>query len=282
MGVRMRENLIWTKSKARLSRLPRDNNAKYNWLFLPGGPGLGSESLSNLIEILSLPGAVWYLDLPGDGSNNTQDDEKSFSNWSNALIEATNELDNVILVAHSSGGMFALATPELENNLLGLVLMDTSPNASWQNFFMEYVKNHPLEEAEKLQKMYEKKPSNDLLRSVTIACAPYFSIPKNIDKTIKMLDSLPFNYKSHLWSENNFDKTYQAKWIPEKIPTLIFSGDQDYITPLVLFSKSPEFQRQNIYMYEIKDASHFPWIDNPEQVKKLFVDYCQYLNKILS
>jgi pimeloyl-ACP methyl ester carboxylesterase len=278
-GVRMNQNLIWTKSKARLNRLHQDNNTKYNWLFLPGGPGLGSESLHNLTEILSLPGNIWFLDLPGDGSNNTEDDEKSFSNWSNALIEATNELDNVILVAHSSGGMFALATPELENNLLGLVLMDSAPNTSWYNSFMEYVKNHPLAEAEKLQKIYENKPSNDSLRELTIACAPYFSLPTSLDTIIEMFASLPFNYKSHLWAENNFDRTYQVKWIPKKIPTLIFSGDQDHLTPLTLFSQAEQFQRQNICIREIKNASHFPWIDNPEQVKQEFIEYCQRLEK---
>jgi hypothetical protein len=101
--------------------------------------------------------------------------------------------------------MFALASPELENKLLGLVLMDSAPNASWQSFFMEYGKNHPLAEAEKLQKIYEKNPSNDLLRELTIACAPYFSLSTSLDKIIEILASLPFNYKSHLWAENNSD-----------------------------------------------------------------------------
>jgi len=186
-------------------------------------------------------------------------------------------LDNVILVAHSSGGMFALATPELENNLLGLVLMDSAPNASWQNLFTENVKNNPLAEAETLHEKYEKNPSNTLLRELTIASAPYFSTSTSLEKIIKVLSLLPFNYKSHLWAENNFDRTYQAKWIPEKIPTLIFSGDQDPITPLILFSQAQEFQRQNIWIRDIKNASHFPWMDNPAQVNQVFVEYCQWL-----
>ena len=274
----MTKKTVWTKSKARLNRVHHDNNAPYNWLFLPGGPGLGSESLSNLTELLFLPGSIWYLDLPGDGSNTTEDDEQSFSNWSSALIEASRELANVILVAHSSGGMFALATPELENYLSGLVLMDSAPNASWQNFFMEYVKKHPLPEAERLQNMYEKQASNALLQKLTLACASYFSTPTSIDKIIKMLTSLPFNYKSHLWAEQNFDRTYQAKWIPQTIPTLIFSGDQDPITPLILFSQAEQFQRQNILIREIKNASHFPWFDNPEQVKQVFEEYRRFLS----
>lgn len=277
LRIPMKKSQFWTQSKARLQCLFEDKNSEYNWLFLPGGPGLGSESLNNLTEILSLPGSIWYVDLPGDGSNITEDDEKSFSNWSSALIEATSALDQVILVAHSSGGMFSLATPELEKNLIGLVLMDSAPNAGWQHFFMTYVKKHPLAEVERLQKIYEKTPSNHLLQELTMACASYFSTPKSLEKIREMLASLPFNYKSHLWAEKNFDQSYQAKWIPRKIPTLIFSGEHDNITPLMLFSQAREFQRQNICIREIKEASHFPWFDNPEQVKEVFAQYCHRL-----
>lgn len=273
----MKQNLIWTKSKARLKQLHTNNNKNYNWLFLPGGPGLGSESLSSLTEMLHLPGTMWHVDFPGDGSNTSEDESVNFSNWHESLIEATNELNNIILVAHSSGGMFALAAPELEENLIGLVLMDSAPNAGWQKFFMEYVKEHPLSEAEELQKIYQENPSNDVLKKLTLACAPYFSTSKNLEKIITMLNSLPFNYKSHRWAKKNFDPTYEAKWVPQKIPTMILAGDQDHITPLNLFSESREFQRKNILIREIKNASHFPWIDNPEQVKQLFAEYYQWV-----
>src|SRR5258708_26094 len=128
----MKQHFLWTKSKARLKQVRTDHTKNYNWLFLPGGPGLGSESLSSLTEILHLPGASWNVEFRGDGSNTTEDDEKSFANRSQAIIEATCAVENVILVAHSSGGMFALATPELERNLKGFVLMDSAPHADWQ------------------------------------------------------------------------------------------------------------------------------------------------------
>ncbi len=140
---------LWTKSKARL-RFLKTNPGNYNWLFLPGGPGLGSESLTGLTDLLNLPGSTWQLDLPGDGSNTTGD----FSRWPEALIEAVSALPHVILVAHSSGGMFALATPEVENKLRGLVLMDSAPDASWQTSFAAAVKANPLPEAEKLQALF--------------------------------------------------------------------------------------------------------------------------------
>ena len=270
-------NYLWTESKARLSFLHANAGKNYNWLFLPGGPGLGSESLNGLADILHLPGNVWHVDFPGDGSNTTENDEEYFSHWSQALIEAVSALPNVILVAHSSGGMFALATPALENIIVGLVLMDSAPSSAWQQFFSLYVKENPLVEAEKLQLLYAESPSNEILKKLTIACAPYFSTAKSSQQITSLLESLPFNYKTNLWAAKNFDETYKAKWAPQAIPTLIFAGDQDHITPLKLFLASHEFQRENILIREIENASHFPWIDNPGQVRQIFDEFVQTL-----
>src|SRR5688572_9025224 len=116
---------LWTSLKSRLQYISSSKGEPFNWLFLPGGPGLGSESLAGLTTLLQLPGTVWHLDLPGDGSNTTSDDSHYFSSWSEALVEAVKSLDKVILVAHSTGGMYALATAKLEGLLAGLVLMDS-------------------------------------------------------------------------------------------------------------------------------------------------------------
>jgi hypothetical protein len=65
----MQKSYVWTKLKARLQLIRVTPTANFNWLFLAGGPGLGSESLNPLTQSLNLPGAMWNLDLPGDGSN---------------------------------------------------------------------------------------------------------------------------------------------------------------------------------------------------------------------
>ena len=63
------------------------------------------------------------------------------------------------------------------------------------------------------------------------------------------------------------------------MPTLIFSGTLDPITPLQLFLETPAFQRENIVMHEIENASHFPWMDEPVAVRELFKQYCARLRK---
>lgn len=273
----MRKEYIWTKSKARLLFIKAKPQADYNWLFLPGGPGLGSESLKPLTALLDLPGTIWHLDLPGDGSNHTRDDTHSFSQWSKALLEAVKALDKVILVAHSTGGMYAQATPALEEHLRGLVLMDSAPDASWQKIFIQEVEGHPIAGALLLNEEYAKNPNNQTLKELTLLSAPYLFTEAGLKKDISFLESLPYNYQSCDWSATHFDQSYVGAWIPKTIPTLIFAGSQDRITPLSLFQESQAFQRDNIIICEVPNAGHFPWIDNPAHVREVFSNYCGFL-----
>ena len=270
---------LWTKLRARLQFIGSTHGANYNWLFLPGGPGLGSESLSTLTKNLKLPGTIWHLDLPGDGSNNTPNDEHHFARWSDALLEAVSTLKNVILVAHSTGGMYALATPKLEKMLIGLVLMDSAPDSSWQKKFMEHAKHHPIKNTKKLQMQYGKNPDNNLLKKITIASASYSFTKKGLRQGIALFKSLPFNYKTCEWSGKHFDQTYKAKWVPKRIPTLILTGEKDQIIPLHFFTQSKKFKRKNIVFREIKNAGHFPWIENSKDVVAVFNEYTRKLLK---
>jgi pimeloyl-ACP methyl ester carboxylesterase len=297
----MVKSVLWTASRARLQLVLRDKNSwinfqresagnylknfcheapvlksekeNLNWVFLPGGPGLGSESLLPLLDILKLPGSLWLLDLPGDGSNTTSDNLASFSKWPLALIEAVSQFDRVILVAHSTGGMYALSLPDLEGLLEGLILLDSAPNARWQDAFAEIVRHSPVPGLELLQERYEKKPNNQTLKEITLASAPYLFTQRGQASGIESLRSLPYNYETCQWSEKNFDRTYQAKWIPETIPTLILAGEKDLVTPLRLFKDEKRFDRENIILKSIKGAGHFPWIENPMEVAIAFSVY---------
>lgn len=271
----MKKNYLWTQLKARLLLVNTSTESKLNWLFLPGGPGLGSESLAPLTQILNLPGRTWHLDLPGDGSNLTEDNSLFFSYWQAALIEAVGALDQVILVAHSTGGMYALSTPELEKMLTGLVLMDSAPSAEWQGLFMNYVQEHTIPEFDNLHKIYADNPNNSVLKKLTLLSTPYLFTQPGLEKDISFFHSLPYNFESCEWSAAHFDSTYEAKWFPQNIPTLIFSGQHDNITPLSLFENSADFQHSNILIRCIKNAGHFPWIENPEAVSILFKEYCK-------
>jgi pimeloyl-ACP methyl ester carboxylesterase len=266
-------NCVWTQSKARLQLMKSTTKYNLNWLFLPGGPGLGSESLSDLTKLLTLPGSLWHLDLPGDGSNCF--DQASFANWQTALVEAVGALPNPVLVGHSTGGMYALATPALKNYLSGLVLISSAPDTSWRKQYFEFCKNYPIIDANKIAAKYAKYPNNTLLRQLTIASAAHCFSDNSLKKGLKLLSSLPYNHESCDWSGAHFDETYKAKWIPKTLPTLILTGENDNIIPIHYFKNDKRFQRDNISIKIIKKAGHFPWIDNPNQVHELFSKYAK-------
>jgi pimeloyl-ACP methyl ester carboxylesterase len=265
---------LWTPSGARLQWVRSSGDATLHWLFLPGGPGLGSESLLLLLEILDLPGNLWRLDLPGDGSNTTPDNAASFAQWDSALLEAVGKFKPVVLAAHSTGGMYALSLPEIEEFLEGLVLLDSAPDAGWQDSFQEAQRRFPLAGLVALQAAYEKSPNNELLKAVTIASAPYLFAPFAVPAGVQMLRSLPFNVEACRWSADHFDPIYRARWVPRTIPTLILSGAEDLITPLRLFKESRRFHRPNITFKSIPRGGHFPWIENPQAVALAFEEYC--------
>lgn len=272
----MLKNYLWNQFGARFQFIKSQNGEPLNWLFLPGGPGLGSESLYQLTQSLNLPGTLWHLDLPGDGSNITANNTESFQNWAKALIEAIQTLDHVILVGHSTGGMYALSLPSLEKKLRGLVLMNSAPNASWQINFQKVMNASPIPQLEALAKIHEQNPSQSTLKELTVASAPYLFTKKGLKEGIALLQSLPYNYETVSWSEKFFDSYYQAQWIPT-IPTLIFAGSDDCLTPLTLFKNLKEFHRENIMMKEINHAGHFPWIENPTEIIAIFNEFAKFV-----
>jgi pimeloyl-ACP methyl ester carboxylesterase len=124
---------LWTKQSARFELINNRPGNNLDWVFLPGGPGLGSEYLREFALSLKLPGSTWLLDMPGDGSNQFAGKSLDYNQWPQDLAKAVNSLDHVVLVAHSFGGMLALSSPELQNHLSGLILIDTAPNNQWMH-----------------------------------------------------------------------------------------------------------------------------------------------------
>jgi len=269
----MHKKYLWNKYGLRLQYIKSREGNPWNWLFLPGGPGLGSESLYQLTACLNLPGTIWHIDLPGDGSNTFANNVEAFKRWPLALEEVADAFDHVILAAHSSGGMYALSLPSFEEKLLGLILMNSAPDSSWQRALQKMMQSSPIPELEKLDKMYKENPSNEALKRLTLAAAPYFFTEKGLEKGKALLQELPFNYEVCNWSEENFDSTYKAQWIPQNLLTLIISGTEDHLTPLSLFKTSEAFNRKNILLKEINHAGHFPWIENPNEVIKAFDEF---------
>jgi pimeloyl-ACP methyl ester carboxylesterase len=275
--------MLFTPSGVRLSRRVV-RPGPFNWLLLPGGPGIGSESLVELVEILDVPGSIWLVDLPGDGSNRNAPGAPGdpYSVWPQVVMEAAKALPNVIFAGHSTGGMYLLATPELEAHLVGLVLLDTAPDCSWYPRYVEMAQANPLPDLDAATAVYEANRCDENIAAIAVASAPWNFTPQGLSAGHDLLSRMPYNNAAVEWSDANFDHSYEAQWWPRVLPTLIMAGSDDRIVWQGGWDAS-RFQGAHIQRRLIEGAGHFPWVENPGAVGDAFSDLAEqilsYLDK---
>ncbi|MFG2140917.1 alpha/beta fold hydrolase [Streptomyces sp. NPDC048650] len=254
---------------------------RWNWLFLPGGPGLGSESVLELARTAGVPGTVWLVDLPGDGSNRAVPlvPDAPYDLWPDVLAEAVEGLDDVVMVGHSTGGMFLLSVPELEQHLAGLVLVSSAPHAGWRPTFARWAQENPLPEADGAFEDYAEHPDDATLRALTLAAAPWNFTPEGLAEGRVLLAGLPYCHDAVAWADAHFDDVYRARWKPQALPTLIISGARDQVVDQGLWQEDAAFGRPDVLRRTIDDAGHFPWIENPRAVRTAFADLTEVLKR---
>lgn len=263
----------WTPSGVRLRRRTR-RPGPLSWLFLPGGPGIGSESLHELVDSAELPGTTWMVDLPGDGSNTDAPGAPAdpYALWPQVLLEAVDAVPNPVYVGHSTGGEYLLSTPDLEIRLAGLVLVSTAPDSSWMPAFAAMTERHPLPAVAAATETYEKDPTDSHLAAIAVASAPWNFGPDTVDTGRELLSRMPYNGPAVAWSEKNFDHTYAATWWPSTLPTLIISGADDRIVDQHLWD-DPRFRGPNVTHALIEGGGHFCWIEDPAAVRQVLQEF---------
>jgi pimeloyl-ACP methyl ester carboxylesterase len=242
-----------------------------NWLLLPGGPGIGSESLAGLADILAVPGTIWLVDLPGDGSNRAPPGagDDMFAAWPQVLIEAARAVPDAVFVGHSTGGMYLLATPALEADVRGIALLDTAPDASWHPRFVAMSQAHPLPEVEAAMAVYEADRRDANIAAAAVASAEWNFTPAGLAAGRALLAAMPYNSAAVDWSDAHFDHVYRAAWWPTAMPVLRLAGADDRIVWQGGWDDA-RFATPNRIDAVIPDAGHFPWVENPKAVAAAF------------
>ncbi len=263
-------------------QLVKSNPGKmdYNWLFLPGGPGIDSDYLLQLINEIDVEGNYWLIDLPYNGNNVSSHIEpnEAYANWGNYLLAAVHKFKNPILVGHSFGGYFPLFFPQLEEISRGLVILNSVPSLN-------------SDEVEKLIKIYKlpsraayltaflNNPTTNTTRDLYLAGVPYCFSENNLKMGVKLIEDLKFNVDTGYWWHTQGSKNYATiKWIPQKVPLMIVGGSHDFLTPISLFQQDSRFHRNNIEIISIPDAGHFPWMEQPVLIRDIFKSFEAKLN----
>jgi pimeloyl-ACP methyl ester carboxylesterase len=278
-GRRLTVETRFTPSGVRM-RLHSRREGTLNWLFLPGGPGIGSESLFELAAALDVPGSLWMVDLPGDGSNLAPPGTDPYAKWPGVLLEAAQAMPHVVFTGHSTGGMYLLNTPALADRVAGLALLSTAPDAAWRSHYLATTKAHPLAAFDAALRAYEADRSNETLRDLTAASAEWNFPPASMEAGRALLRRMPYNLDAVEWSDAHFDNDYVSSWWPSDLPVLIAAGAEDRIVGQSGWD-DPKFGGANVIRRRIPGAGHFPWIDNPQAVRAAFADLARAIAGII-
>lgn len=260
----------------RITAFSANDNSHLHTIFIPGGPGLGSEYLDDFARSLCLPGQSFLVDFPGDGSNRNLFEQISWDNWKKGLLSVVRYFSPCVLVTHSFSGMIALSIPELEDELSGIVLMNTSPTRSSGNNMELFGSSDLL----KARIEYNHNPTDESLKDLIDAYANHFFLPHELERGKELIAKCAINSISFQWAWQHFFPIYEAKWIPKKIPCMIITGEYDYMCPSSLFFNELKYtERDNIELCMIKNAGHFPWLSGFDAVKDKFNSFYQLLTE---
>jgi pimeloyl-ACP methyl ester carboxylesterase len=263
-------NYLYDSDQVRYELYRTNGEKKYNWLFFPGGPGADSSYLRSLVDVLQLPGNVWLIDLPGNGSNSNNFCIDEFDVWFELFPRIVNRFDNPIVVGHSFGGMLPLLYPELEDVLKGCVILNSSPKL-WLAEAVAYSKQFDLPDLTEDMQVFIQNPNQATFEAALNACMPYYFPKETLEKGRQLLSKAPFQYRAAVWGQiKAIEGKLLAQWIPQQIPTLIIGSKYDCICPFSLFKSDQRFQRHNIKLLFIENAGHCPWLENPMAVEKAF------------
>ncbi len=249
----------------------KPGDAVYNWIFLPGGPGIDSNYLLYLIDKLDVSGNYWLIDLPSNGSNELADLNPNINKrWGEHLISAVNIFDNPILVGHSFGGNFPLFFPQLEKLLKGLIILNSVPTLNSPEFECCATENNLPSRAGHLE-AFMATPTLETVREFYLSIAPYCFPTKTLEAGTKLIESFDYSISTAFWWKTEGEAAYSTiKWIPKKIPVLIVGASHDFVTPISIFEQDKRFLRVNITITCIPNAGHFPWMEEPTIVRNSF------------
>jgi pimeloyl-ACP methyl ester carboxylesterase len=263
--------MIYSKYGYRINQI--SHAPGFNWLFLPGGPGLGSEYLIDHCQKLKLTGTVTVLDFPMDGTN--LNGTLNMLDWQDGLKDLLRNFHHPILVTHSFSGMFVMNMPEIEKHLSGLVLMNTTT----ENSFFEHVSamhdKHGLPDLLPAASAYHLNPTRDTYRAFWDTYKYYCFTPEEMTEGEKILPLFAFNNEAYHFAITEFFATYRCQLIPHLIPMMTITSENDFICPPHIFKQDRRFQSDLIMNKVIPNAGHCPWLLHLDAVKACFDEYIQ-------
>lgn len=266
-----------------------------NLVFIHGGPGDNSSSFRSMGRQLSTNFRVTLFDSRGCGLStlNLSADKLAISNYVNDLKELLDHLkiNQTILLGHSFGGAIAIEfASEYPNKITQLVLSNPLISAKWaqNNRFEESYKLALKENDTSKINVYNKFKLGDSIgiwdEAKMLDARLMWYNPDVIDSVFSYdYESLGYSQEAFesgfeiiiSYYENGFFPNYSVfdKLKKLKVKTSIISGSHDLIISESNLTKACN-ELANCKIYNIEKSGHFPYLERPEEFKKIIITVC--------
>ncbi|MCB0415552.1 MAG: alpha/beta hydrolase [Bdellovibrionales bacterium] len=240
-----------------------NKSAKFNLVFVPGGPGLSSISFNRLEDLKNDFGLYFFDPM---GTTTLLKTDPTYEVLLNELKEAVTNIENVILCGHSAGGIQSidLASRGLKN-IKGVIVIG-SPVTGYA--FEVLNKNFDVElsdEQKDLNHKLDHAPTDQIYKDWFIAFRDFYFNPKTAHKDIEVImqDSVCVKSYSMSISESATKENCLKKLKGMNLLKLYIAGDLDRV--LSPDSAKHEANLGGFDLTLIKNAGHFAQYERPAE-----------------
>ena len=238
-------------------------------MILHGGLGFDHTYFRPFLDPLAEQGKVVYVDHRGHGRSGRPPVETLTHERLAADVEelrAKLGLGKMILVGHSYGGFIALEYAlRYQDQLAGLVLLCTAPALDYGDVIMDNAKKRatPEQLAAVDQVFANTVRTDEELRAVWMAILPLYFV-KFDPKLAAELDRVG-SYSGAYHHRAFADLVPSYNVLPRlgeiRVPTLIISGRQDWITPVAQGGERLQRGIRGSELVVFERSGHYPFIE---------------------
>jgi pimeloyl-ACP methyl ester carboxylesterase len=248
-----------------------NDKAKYNIVFIPGGPGLGSVSFDPLEGLKDKFGLYFFDPM---GTKTPLQTTPTYDALLNELKESIAGIENIILCGHSFGGIQAIDIASTDfPNIKGVIAIGSPVSANAFEIVGENFDVELNEEQVRLADLLENSPTDEIYKEWMIAYKDFYFNPKTSDIGVEAIkkDSLCVtSYREAIMeSTTKEDKLRALKG--KDLLKLYISGSEEKVLPPD--SAKHEAELGDFKLEIIKNGGHFVHYECPKETMNIIRNY---------
>ncbi len=259
-------------------------------MLMHGGLGLDHTYFQPWLKALANKATLIFFDHRGNGLSDRPDsfDGITHQTWiedADALREYLG-YDQIVLLGHSYGGFLAQDYAlRFGQNLLGLVLCCTAPVFDYPDVIWENAKARATpEQLATIDKLFSRPIADDEeARRYWRLLLPLYFYGSNAlyDPALGTMIDAYTVYSAAASNHGNFVTLPEFNALPRlgeiNVPTLVISGSDDWVTPLVQGGKCIHDAIPSSQLVVFEKSGHWPFIEEKAYFRQVFTDWLDQL-----